>query len=294
MFSTQMPVPSTTQVRALVDDVRRQFRRRLLQRAAHRFHDGSHRLLDARADLVRIDDQVLRQAAHHVAAADLHRFRIFHELGRPDLDLDFFRRTLANEQAEGLADVAGNRVVNGIAARADGTGDDDAAEGNDGDFARTAADIDDHAARRFLHRQARADGGSHGFLNQVGFAGAGLDGRVHHGTLLHFRDAARHADDDTGAQERMPAQGPVNEILQHGLGDVEISDDAVLHGTDGNDVARRTADHGLGFRADFQHFVRFAVHCHDGRLMDDDAFALAVYQCIRRSQVDAQVMGEIP
>ena len=61
----------------------------------------------------------------------------------------------------------------------------------------------------------------------------------------------------------MKADGFMDKVLQHGLGNVKIRNDPVLHRTDRNDVARRTADHLLGFRADLQHFVSLTVHSND-------------------------------
>ena len=87
-------------------------------------------------------------------------------------------------------------LVELVAADADGLADDDAAERDDGDLAGAAADVDDHAAGRLGHRQAGADGGRHGLLDERRPARAGRVGGLFDGALLDAGDAAGHADDD--------------------------------------------------------------------------------------------------
>ena len=87
-------------------------------------------------------------------------------------------------------------VVELVAADADRLAGDDAAERDDGDLGRAAADVDDHVAGRLLHRQPGADRRGHRLLDDVGgLAGAGVLGRLLHGALLDAGDARRHADD---------------------------------------------------------------------------------------------------
>jgi hypothetical protein len=69
--------------------------------------------------------------------------------------------------------VAGDRLVHLVAAHAEGLGDDDAAEGDDGDLARAAADVDDHVPGRLGDWQAGADRGCHRLFDQVRLAGSG-------------------------------------------------------------------------------------------------------------------------
>ena len=47
----------------------------------------------------------------------------------------------------------------------------------------------------------------------------------------------------------------LDEVVQHLLGVLEVGDDAVLHGLDGDDVARRAAEHLLGLLADGFHLA---------------------------------------
>ncbi len=84
----------------------------------------------------------------------------------------------------------------------------------------------------------------------------------------------------------------LDEVVQHPLGDFEVGDHAVLHRLDGDDVARRAAQHLFGFFADRFHFAGVLVDGDDGRLVDHDAFALGVDQRVRRPQIDRQIAGK--
>jgi len=66
----------------------------------------------------------------------------------------------------------------------------------------------------------------------------------------------------------------LNEMRQHFFGDFEIGDDAVFHRLDGDDVAGSAAEHVLCVFADCDDFAGCFVDGDDGRLVDDDAFAV--------------------
>jgi hypothetical protein len=84
----------------------------------------------------------------------------------------------------------------------------------------------------------------------------------------------------------------LDEIGQHLLGDVEVSDDPVLHRLDGDDVAGRAAQHFLGLSTDRFDAAVHLVHRDDRRLIDNDAAALRVHAGVRRAQIDGKVGGE--
>ena len=134
-----------------------------------------------------------------------------------------------------------------------------------------------------------ADRRHHGLLHQMHFAGLGAIGRVHDRALFHLRDFGRHADHDPRMHQHLAVVRLLDEVVQHLLGDFEVGDDAILHGLDGHDVARRTAQHLLGFLADGFHFAGVLVDGHDGRLVDHDAFAARVDQRVGRAQVDSEI-----
>ena len=79
--------------------------------------------------------------------------------------------------------------------------DDDAAERDDGDLGRAAADVDDHVPGRLGDGQAGADRGRHRLLDQVGLARAGRERRLLDRALLDAGDARRDADDDARVRE---------------------------------------------------------------------------------------------
>ena len=161
------------------------------------------------------------------------------------------------------------------------------------DFGRAAADVDDHVAGRFLHRQADADRRGHRFLHEINVARAGVDGRVLHRALFHFGDAGRHRDDDarTALQAAVVAD-LVDEGLEHRLGDFEIGDDAVLHRADRDDVAGRAAEHALGFVADGEDRLRARLDRDDGGFAQNDAAVAHINERVGGAEINADVVGK--
>ena len=171
--------------------------------------------------------------------------------------------------------------------------DDDAAEADDGDLRRAATDVDDEAAGRLADRQAGADRGRHGLLDEARPAGAGVERGVPDGALLDLGDAGRDAEQHPRPRDQPdPVVHLVHEVLDHLLGDVEVADDAVAQRADRDDVGRRPADHALGLRADRQHALRLGVDGDDAGLADDDAAVADVDQGVGRAEVDPDVAGE--
>src|SRR5690606_10598645 len=177
----------------------------------------------------------------------------------------------------------------------DAAGEDDAAERDDGDFRRAAADVDHHAADRFGDGEFRADRGGHRFFNEENAAGAGHHGAFADGAALDFRNACGDADDDSRAGDvavAASAQHASNEVIQHFLGDVEVGDDAVLHGADRGDVARGAAKHALGFHTDGDDLVVAAFDGDNGGFAQDNALAFDIDEGIRGAQIDTDIKGE--
>src|SRR5690606_9537319 len=109
-----------------------------------------------------------------------------HGVGRTHLDFDALGSWFTDEQIVFGAHVLDEVFVHFVACHANRAADDDAAEGEDGDFSRAAADVDDHAAARFLHRKPRADGGGDRFFDQVDFTSACADGGIVDGAFFNF------------------------------------------------------------------------------------------------------------
>ena len=82
-----------------------------------------------------------------------------------------------------------------------------------------------------------------------------------------------------------------DEMLDHFLGHLEVGDDAVSQRADGLNIARRAAEHLLGFVADGQDMLAafdFGER-YDRGLVEDNAAAFDIDQRIRRPQIDGHV-----
>src|SRR6185295_4369743 len=135
----------------------------------------------------------------------------------------------------------------------------------------------------------------HRLLDQVDLARAGALGALLDGALLDLGDAERDADDDARLHQRAAVVRARDEIAEHRFGDLEVGDDAGSEGADRLDVARRTAEHLLGFSADGEHLLAAALvslNRHDTGLARDDALALDVDQRRRGPEVDREVVAE--
>ena len=236
-----------------------------------------------------MDHDVFGQAVHQIAALDLHgHFRVQH-IGRADLDLNLLRGALTNEQVVFALDEGNDGLIEHITGHAHAAGGHDAAQRNDSDLSRAAADVHDHAAGRLADGQARTDGSSHGLFNDGHLTGTGLEGRFAHRAALHLGDARRDADDHAGAGEHAVAACLLEEVLQHIGRDVKIGNDAVLQGADSHDAAGGAADDGLCLSAHAAHLIGLGVHGHHRRLTHDDALALHIYQSICGTQIDTHI-----
>ena len=79
---------------------------------------------------------------------------------------------------------------------------------------------------------------------------------------------------------------------QHGLGNLEVGDDAVFERTDGDDVAGRAAEHAFGLIADGEDFVRAGLHGDHGGFAQHDALIAYIDQGVGRSEIDPDVTRE--
>ncbi len=84
-------------------------------------------------------------------------------------------------------------------------------------------------------------------------------------------------------------------MTKHGFGNLEVGDDAVLHGPNRHDVAGRTTEHLLGFGSHGQHgfsTARILLDRNDRGLGKHDTLALDVDKRVRRTEVDGEIVGE--
>src|SRR6266550_1975189 len=89
--------------------------------------------------------------------------------------------------------------------------------------------------------------------------------------LLDTGDPRGDADDDPGLGEHPAFVHLLDEVAEHLLRDVEVGDDAVFQGPDGEDVAGGPADHPLGLRTDRQDGARLGVDGDDRGLVQHRA-----------------------
>ena len=178
-----------------------------------------------------------------------------------------------------------------IAGNADGLRNDNTAHGDNGDFGGAATDIDDHGAGGLLDGQVGADGSRHGLLDQIGLASTGLNRGLKDGALFDRRDAGGNTDDDARTRSpRIALLGRlVDKVAQHGLGNIEVGDDAVLEGTNGHDIAGRTAEHTLGLDTDGQDALIVLVDSDNRGLANNDALAAHGDKRIGGAKVDREI-----
>ncbi len=285
---------------AALGDVGAQFGRGLLQGVLDGGNDLVERIGERLQHFIAGDGEAARHALGEVAALDLHLAHLGAGEGRTDALLDGLGRGLADQHAVVAADVADDGLVELVAAHADAALVHHAAQGDHADFRRAAADIHDHGARGLGDRQAGADAGGHGFLDEIDGGGARGLGRILDGAALHLGGAAGHADDDARARREQRARvHHLDELLDHLLGDHEVGDHAILHGPDGLDVAGHLAEHGLGLAADrLDDFLAvgaaFVADGDDGGLVEHDALVTGEDQRVGCAKINGKVGGEVP
>ena len=154
-----------------------------------------------------------------------------------------------------------------------------ARQGNDRHFSGAAADVDHHVGGRLLNGQVGPDGGGHGLLDEVYLARARALGRLLDRALFHLGDAGGHADHDPGPHQAALVVDFGDEIAEHGLRHLKVGYDAVFHGANGLDVARRAAQHALGLGPYGENLIvapRVFFYGHHGRFAEHNAVALDV------------------
>jgi serine/threonine protein kinase len=279
---------------AAVDDVGRQLRRGLLERRLHGADQLPDVVLQRLAHLDRRHVDRARDAGDEVAPLHLDVELFVERVGVADLQLDQLGRALADEDVVALAHEVDDRLVELVARHAQRLRGDEPAERDHRDVGRAAADVDDHRAARVLDGQPGTDGRRHGLLDQIDLAHAGAERGLAHRLLLDRRDLGGHRDDQPAAHEVLALDRLLDERADHRLGDGEVGDDAVAHGPDGDDVARRLAEHLFGVASDREHarLRSVLVDGDDAGLVEHDAAAAHVYQRVGGAKIDREVDAE--
>jgi len=213
----------------------------------------------------------------------------------PDPHLDELRRLIPDQEVVVLLHVLDDRLIHLVPAHANGGFADDPRESDDRDFRRPAPDVDHHVPGGFVDRETHADGCGDGLGHQEDFPRTRMFRRITDGTLLHFRNSRRYADDDSRPDE--PGQETVllnsfDELAQHDFGDFEIRNHAVFERSNGDDLSRRAAQHGFGVFAHRHHLAGGLLDGHDGGFVQNDAAALDVHERVGRTEVNRNIVGD--
>src|SRR5690554_213284 len=284
---------------ALVGDVGTQFRRGLLEPGLDGRYDLVERIGKGFEDLVGRYREAARHAFRQVTALDFDFADFGTREGRADFFLDEFGRRFADQHAVVAADVVDDGFVEFIAAHPDRTLVHHATQGNNGHFGGATADINNHGAAGIGNGQSGADGCCHGFFDEINLAGACPQGRLAYCAALDLRRAARNANDDARAgREHAARMHHADKLLEHLFGNGEVGNDAVLHGTNGFDVARHPTQHLLGFPADglddlLAVGAAVVAYGHHRWLVKHNPFAADIDQSIGGTEVDRHIAGEV-
>jgi len=81
-------------------------------------------------------------------------------------------------------------------------------------------------------------------------------------------------------------------MTDHLLGQLKVGDDAVLEGTDGDDLARCTADHLARLVAESDDLLGAFADGDDGWLVENHIPAAHKDQGIGCTEIDSQVIGK--
>jgi hypothetical protein len=128
----------------------------------------------------------------------------------------------------------------------------------------------------------------------MGLARSGRHGGVVDRPLLDLSGATWHADHHAWAWYRDHAllMCLANEIFQHRFCNFEFGDHTIPQRADGDDIGRRATDHRLGLSSNGDGTPAFLLHGHPGWLINHNALAAHVDQCVCRAKVNANIEGE--
>src|SRR3989338_6379466 len=149
------------QIDAFLHHVADDLGRRRLEDLLDLFDELFYRVADCIPNILVGDKNLAREARHDVAATNDRFDAVPARCYGRDRYLELFRRFLANEHFELVADVRDDIGVEFVACYAHVARAHESAERDDADVRRTPADIDNHAASRLEHGKLDADSGRH-------------------------------------------------------------------------------------------------------------------------------------
>ena len=190
---------------APVKDIGRQFRRGALQHVVHRIHYLKGWFAKGFQCLVRGNHNGLWKACYQIASPYLHGKDFGPAVCGADVNLNFLSSTLTDKKVVLFPHVAHQGLVKVISGNLDGCAHNRAAQGNDRDIGRTAADIHYHVAAGLADVNPCADGRCYRLLDDGNLTGACLVGCILHCLFLNFSCAAGDADTDSWLAQRLLA-----------------------------------------------------------------------------------------
>src|SRR6202035_4166873 len=171
-------------------------------------------------------------------------------------------------------------------------GDHHARQGDDRNLGGATTDVADRVAARLGDRQARADGGREGLVDEPPLPRTRGYRGLRHRAPLDRGHARRDADHDLGLEDPLAALHLADEVVEHALGDHEVRDDTLAHRPHDLDRVGRAPDHLLRGAADGQDASAVAVDGDEGGLVDDNPLPLDVNQDSRRTKVNPDLLGK--
>ncbi|MNO74949.1 hypothetical protein D3C76_659690 [compost metagenome] len=267
----------------------------MLQGAFHGLNDGCQGLLQSFQHFVGVQGECAWNAFGQVATANVDFANFAARVGRADFLFDALSGGFTDQAAVVTTHVSDDRFVEAVAANADGFGIHHTVQGDQRDFSGTTTDIHDHRTASFFNRQAGTDRSGHWLFDQEHFTGTGTEGRFTDGATLNLGGFAWNADQHTRARlQKAVFMNLVNKVLQHLFADAEVGDHAVFHRTNGRNVARRTAEHALGFGADSNDtfLVTVCPNGHNRWLIQDDTALAHVNKGVGSAQVNGKIAGK--
>src|SRR6266581_7580070 len=277
---------------AAVEYVGGELRRRFLEHAPDGADDESKRFLDRLCHVVGRHLEAARQPGNEVAPAYLGAQRLPHHDRGTDRDLHLLRGSLPDEQVVPALEVSRDRIVDSVAADANGMRDHHARKGDDRNLGRAAADVADGVATRFGYGQTGPDRGRERLVDQPCLPRARRDRGLGHRPPLDRGHSRRHADHDLGLEDALTALDLADEVMEHPFRHDEVSDHAVSHRPHDPDRVGCATDYFERLPPDRQDFRAVAIDRNQRRLVHDDPLTLDVNEHRRGAQVDAYLLAE--
>ena len=250
------------------EDVGREFGRGHLQGVEHRGFDFENGTVEGVGYLGIVDDDFFGNTGKEVAPLNGIFFGRSFEFGhgRSHLYLDAFGRGVANADVVARPHIVFDVLVKVVAGNFDGLVAYNTAQGDDGNFAGTAAYIHNHVAVRFEYVKADTDGRRHGFVNEAHLSRARLFGRVAHRPFFYFGNAGGNTDNhfERGGKEALFDGHLFDELAHHAFSGLKVGNNPVFHGADGLDVFGGFALHEHGVLAHGQHPAGGTFEGNDG------------------------------